>query len=163
MISLIIMFVLFTVYLLATWFSSRKSFSISDSFYNWSGPERIYFIIMTWGISLPVLWLLPDHWGQWLIVGGIASMVATGTFADFRASQVQRWLHNFGSYFGIGLTLLGIGFASTWLPMIIFLALALMIWGITSTLGRYDRIWWWEVAAFYVIWSHFLLELGKNT
>ena len=158
MIALIIMAAVFSAYLLATWKKGKIASSISASFYNWGTWKRVYFIGMCWGISVPVVVvsIVPWYWANAFLIAGAMCIMLVGTFADFKHSKIEEWLHVIPSYGGILLSLVGLGILTSWAFLGIFIgAMGLLKWFFKVN----NLTWWVEIAAFICIWLGLLVTL----
>lgn len=120
--------------------------SISDSWYKLGKPLKYLFTLFT--SSLGVLMFYQGGGDIWFVISGAGlSFVGFSTaFKDYKT--ITPIVHTLGAGIGIVFALLGIGFQSTWIPLIVFLLLAILI---NSILKIKNRTWWIEIIAFLCV------------
>lgn len=150
-VQLAILIFMVSVFVIYTWRVSSKfgiSESISASFYVWKPVWKgIWFVLMTYGISIPLIVFIKLPWTWWNLLFYFAtlSLVITGTAADFRTDKNTEWLHNIGSYSAIILSIAGLWVIhNIWISSALFVPLL----GFLYFRKVKNVTWWVECAAF---------------
>jgi len=141
----------FLIYVGFVWIKFGVQKSISDSYYSWTKPWGIIFVLFTWILAWP-LFLLGLSFTEGIKLLAFASgggFGFVGAASMIRQPSVKK-VHMKAAIIGIGSALLMIGFGfGGWYWLII--GIGLIIASLIFLLKIKNKIWWAEITAFSVI------------
>ena len=143
-------FPIYTLYIV--WRNKWKPLhSISDSYYLLKSKEQheeILFTLFTYLLGIGTVLQYPHSFIFFLSGMGF---FLVGTQVQFRDEYVTEkgLIHYIGAVIGIGGALIGLLLNGIWTPLLSFLILGFLLWGMRKEKG--DFIFWVEILAFLTI------------
>ena len=149
MIWMTVIFPIYTLYIL--WRNNWKVLhSISDSYYMLKRKERNEEILFTLFTFFLGIGLILQYYHSFLFFGAGMGLFWVGTQTQFRDEvSIKGKIHYIGAVLAIALSLIGLLTQGVWVPLLSFLILGFLLWGMRKDEG--DWIWWIEILAFLII------------
>lgn len=142
-----LIFVIYVTFLLIYFKGPLES--ISDSWYKLPFPLKYLFTLFT--SSLGVLMFYQGVGDIWFVISG-AGLCFVGFSTAFKDYEtITPIVHTLGAAVGIVFALLGIGFQSTWVPLIVFSIGAVLLVLASLIFKMKNRTWWIEILAFLCV------------
>lgn len=127
--------------------------SISESWYALEEEENPLFTVFCWGIGLP-MFFQSNGTSELFVLSGIG-LTLVGTAVRFKAAYNCK-IHYAGAAAGIGGALLGLLVENGMWQPIAYFALSSAFIALYSKIT--EKIWWIEIAAFFIIITSFVLR-----